>query len=124
VPGLGISLNGWNIETRASWCEPFSLDCSFVLFHSGRKLVVALARPKVISSKGGIESETITKEFFVTMKPGEVLANCGSYNDRPPVVGLLDKTRRRTRIYTTDGKSLSVFTSRYKAEPPCDLGSD
>ena len=124
VPTRDRQFKGWAVGPWATWCQPFSLKCGYVLFRSGSRIVVALTTPVELDARGGEKSVKIIREFTIDTRAGEEIANGGAVGERIAVVCLVDQHLRHARLFATDGRSLIKREMSYKAEAPCDFGDD
>ena len=122
----GHAVDGWTVETSHSWCvsNEFNPDCLMVQLRNGRTMVVALTHPTQRSPSGGVQAETIYRAFPVELPEGVELAECRDVQNKPAVLGWLDRRSKTATIFTTDGRSLRRTSIKYSSEEPCEIGED
>jgi hypothetical protein len=126
VSGLASRVGAWRIASRHNWCQSSDpIACPMLELRSGESAAIALTHVASSDSLGGIDAEIVDLVFPVSAPSGVQLAECKSINERPAVLGWLDRRTRVATIFTTDGKSLFRSHVRYReGDEPCETGED
>lgn len=108
----------WAFGSRGTWCGKDD-RCFFTRVFKPTVVAVILTEPVAGDTAG---AEQVTQVLMLPLGKGDELANCQTALTQTVVIGVLNRARKETRAYTTDGHALIASVRHYRGRAPCSLG--